>query len=397
MNAQLETPDPSEILSIEQLEQFRERAPGYDADNRFFDEDFEVLKSSGYLIQAVPEEMGGLGLSYAEVQRQQRRLAYYAAPDALAVNMHLYWTGVAADLWRSGDRSLEWLLREACDGEIFAAGHAEQGNDVPLLHSTCRAERVDGGYCFTGRKHFGSLSPVWTRLGLHGLDDSDPQNPRIVHAFMPRDAQGYEIQHNWDVLGMRATQSHDTVLDAAFVPDRYIARVVPPGMAGADLFILATFIWALGGFANVYCGLARCAFDKALTAVQGKRAVTLTRTMAWHPEVQAAVADMAVELAAMEAHLDRVADDWTQGVDHGAMWGARIVMAKHHAAETAWRVVDRAFELAGGFGIFRVSGWERLLRDARLGRLHPANKALSREIVAKSYLGLDMDELPRWG
>jgi alkylation response protein AidB-like acyl-CoA dehydrogenase len=256
---------------------------------------------------------------------------------------------------------------------------------------------VDGGYCFTGRKHFGSLSPVWTRLGMHGLDDSDPQNPRIVHAFMPRDAQGYEIQHNWDVLGMRATQSHDTVLDAAFVPDRYIARVVPPGMAGADLFVLATFIWALGGFANVYCGLARCAFDKALAAVQGKRAVTLTRTMAWHPEVQAAVADMAVDLAAMEAHLDRVADDWTQGVDHGAMWGARIVMAKHHAAESAWGVVDRAFELAGGFGIFRVSGWERLLRDARLGRIHPANKALTREIVAKSYLGLDMDELPRWG
>jgi alkylation response protein AidB-like acyl-CoA dehydrogenase len=99
----------------------------------------------------------------------------------------------------------------------------------------------------------------------------------------------------------------------------------------------------------------------------------------------------------MEAHLDRVADDWTQGVDHGAMWGARIVMAKHHAAESAWGVVDRAFELAGGFGIFRVSGWERLLRDARLGRIHPANKALTREIVAKSYLGLDMDELPRWG
>jgi hypothetical protein len=26
--------------------------------------------------------------------------------------------------------------RLACDGEIFAAGHARQGNDVPLLHST---------------------------------------------------------------------------------------------------------------------------------------------------------------------------------------------------------------------------------------------------------------------
>ena len=90
-------------------------------------------------------------------------------------------------------------------------------------------------------------------------------------------------------------------------------------------------------------------------------------------------------------------DDWTHGVDHGALWAAKILMVKYHATEAAWRVVDRAFELAGGFGVFRASGWERLLRDARLGRIHPGNKALARELVAKSYLGLDPDAQPRWG
>ena len=57
--------------------------------------------------------------------------------------MHLYWTGVATDLWRAGDKSLEWLLKGAVAGEVFAAGHAETGNDLPLLYSTTRAERVD--------------------------------------------------------------------------------------------------------------------------------------------------------------------------------------------------------------------------------------------------------------
>ena len=83
--------------------------------------------------------------------------------------MHLYWTGVAADLRRGGDASLEWLLREAAAGEVFAAGHGEAGNDLPLLLSTARAERVDGGYRFWGRKQFGSLTPVWTRLGVHAM------------------------------------------------------------------------------------------------------------------------------------------------------------------------------------------------------------------------------------
>lgn len=385
------------ILSIEQLEEFQSRAARYDDNNEFFHEDFEVLKSSGYLIQAVPEELGGLGLSFAEVCQQTRRLAYYAPADALAVNMHVYWTGVAADLWRSGDKSLEWLLREACAGEIFAAGHGEKGNDVPLLNSTCKAERVDGGYCFTGTKNFGSLGPVWTRMGLHGIDDSDPERPKIVHAFLPRDADGLEVIPNWDVLGMRATQSYDTVLDAAFAPDKYVARVVDAGFAGADPFILGVFIWGPLGFGNVYCGLARHAFDKAVAGVANKTSISMTRTMAWHPEVQDAVAQMAIELDAIEAHLDRTAEDWTNGVDHGALWAAKAVMTKYHAVEGAWRVIDRAFDLAGGFGIFKASGWERILRDGRIGKIHPGNKAITTDVVAKSYLSLDPDAQPRWG
>ena len=69
---------------------------------------------------------------------------------------------------------------------VFAAGHAESGNETSLFSSTTRAERVDGGYTFTGRKSFGSLTPVWTRLGLHAMDSSDPSNPKIVHGFIDR-------------------------------------------------------------------------------------------------------------------------------------------------------------------------------------------------------------------
>lgn len=179
------------LLDSELLERFAERAPTYDRENRFFHEDFDELREIGYLTIAVPEELGGAGMSLADVCRLQRQLGYHAASTALAVNMHLYWTGVAADLWRAGDTSLQWLLEEAVEGEVFAAGHAESGNDIPVLLSTTRAERVDGGYRFTGRKAFGSLGPAWTQLGLHGLDTSDPDAPKVVHAFAPRDSPGH--------------------------------------------------------------------------------------------------------------------------------------------------------------------------------------------------------------
>jgi alkylation response protein AidB-like acyl-CoA dehydrogenase len=391
------TRTPSEILDEGLLARCGERASAYDRDNRFFTEDFEELRDAGYLLLAVPKEFGGLGLSLAEVCQQQRRLAYHAAPTAIAVNMHLYWTGVAADLWRSGDTSLQWVLEAAAAGAVFAAGHAENGNDLPLLYSTTLAERVDGGYRFTGHKSFGSLTPVWTHLGLHGMDTSDPDHPKIVHAFLPRDTEGVTIRDTWDTMGMRATASQDTHLDGAFVADRHVARVVPAGLRGADFFILAIFAWSQPTFANVYLGIAQRAFDMVVDAVAKKASLALTRSMAHHAGVQHNVAEMAIELESIAPHIERVAEDWSSGVDHGAKWGAKLVTAKYHATEGSWRVVDLAMDTLGGFGVFRRAGMERLFRDARFGRIHPANAFLTREIVAKTALGLDFDEQPRWG
>jgi alkylation response protein AidB-like acyl-CoA dehydrogenase len=384
-----------QILSDKLLHQFAERAGVYDRENRFFHEDFEDLNRAGYLTIPVPKELGGAGMSLAEVSREQRRLGYYAPATALGVNMHLYWVGVAADLWRQGDRSLEWMLKEAMAGEVFNAGHSERGNDLPVLLSTSKAERVDGGFRFTGRKMFGSLMPVWTRCGLHATWADAEGGPKVVHAFLPRSHDGWRMVETWDTMGMRATRSDDTVLEGAFVPDKYIARILPAG--GADNYIVAMFAWALMGFANTYYGVAQRATDLALSGIKSKTSIGLSRSMAYHPEIQHMVAEMALIFDPIGPHLDRVAEDWSNGVDHGATWPAKIVSAKYHAVEACWRIVDRAMEVSGGAGMFRANELERLFRDARCGRFHPANTFLVHEIVAKTALGIDLGEQPRWG
>ena len=106
----------SSVLTDELIARCGERAPVYDRENRFFSEDFEELRQAGYLQMPIPREIGGLGMSVAEVCREQRRLAYRAPATALATNMHLYWMGVAADLHRLGDTSLKWMLEEGARG-----------------------------------------------------------------------------------------------------------------------------------------------------------------------------------------------------------------------------------------------------------------------------------------
>ena len=110
----------TDLLTDEMLARFDERAATYDHENRFFDEDWDELRNSGYLLAAVPTEFGGSGLGLDEVARLQGKLAYYAPATAVAVNMHLYWTGVAADLLKAGDTSLRWVLEKAAAGEVFA-------------------------------------------------------------------------------------------------------------------------------------------------------------------------------------------------------------------------------------------------------------------------------------
>jgi alkylation response protein AidB-like acyl-CoA dehydrogenase len=387
---------PLQVVSQELLDTMRARAGGYDRDNRFFQEDFNDLRAAGYLRMALPKHFGGLDMTLAEVARETRRVAQYAPATALGLNMHNYWVGDAADHWRRGDKSVDWILEETAAGQVFAAGHAETGNDLPGLLSTTKAERVAGGYRFTGRKSFGSLSPVWTRLGMHGMDASDPKAPKIVHAFLPRDSKGVTIKETWDVLGMRATRSDDTVLDGVFVPDKYIARVLPAGAAGVDSFIIGFFTWGLTGFANVYYGLATRVREIIVTELKTKTSLAVTRSMAYHPEIQHGVAEISLELESMLPHIEAIARDWSEG-NVGEDWFLRLLAMKYHAVEAAFRIADRALDLSGGFGMFKKSELERLFRDSRAGRFHPANSALTHELVGKMTLGINPDEQPRWG
>jgi alkylation response protein AidB-like acyl-CoA dehydrogenase len=390
-------PPTTELLTEDLLARFDERAPVYDREHRFFQEDFDELRDRGYLNAAVPTAFGGLGLSFADVQAMQRRLAYVAPATALAVNMHFYWTGLAAGLSSAGDSSFDWMLRASADGAVFAAGHGEAGNDIPLLLSSSKAERVDGGWEITGHKIFGSLSPVWTYLGLHAMDTSDPANPQVVHAFMPRTAEGYRIENTWDVLGMRATESNDTILDHVFVADEHVALVCPAGFGGAGPFQVSVFAWGLLGFATVYAAIAQRAYDETVRTVHRRNSVALTRSMAYHPGVQHEIAEMRIALEAIDGYLGRTIDDWSNGVDHGMEWPLKILATKYFTVNEAWKVVDTALDLSGGSGIFTRDRMQQLFRDARLGRIHPGNSLLTHEVVGKLSLGINPDEAPRWG
>lgn len=380
---------PEDVLPEALLERIRGRAAAYDRDNSFFHEDLEELAAAGYLKLFVPTHDGGLGLGLESAAQCQRRLATAAPATALAINMHLVWTGVAQVLAARGDHSVDFVLKEAAQGEIFAFGNSEAGNDAVLFDShTVAAPLPGGGYSFTGTKIFTSLSPAWTRLGIFGKDpqarDGDGE---LVHGFMARETPGYRILADWDTLGMRASQSNTTVLDSAVVPAGRIFRKLPVG-PNADPLIFAIFACFETLLAAVYTGIGERALQVGVEAVKRRTSFKNSgRSFAQDPDIRWKVAEAAMAMDCLYPQLVAVTRDVDALVDHGPQWFPKLVGVKVSATETARKVVDLAIRVSGGSTYFRGSELERLYRDVLAGMFHPSDDESAHNTVANAWLG----------
>ncbi len=382
-------PATQPVLSDQLLARIRSRAAGYDWANAFFTEDLEVLVAAGYLRALVPVQFGGLGRTLQQSVREQTRLAAHAPATALAVNMHLIWTGVAASLHAQGDHSLDFLLEEAGHGEIFGFGVSEPGNDLVLFSSQTDAlPQADGGYRFTGTKVFTSLSPAWTRLGTLGLDSSDATDPAIVWAFLDRADAGIRSKDDWDTLGMRASQSQSTVLDGALArPDRVVRRL-PVGPNGDPLVagIFANFEILLSA---VYTGIGQRALELAVAGAHRRTSLKNDgRTHAQDPVARWRVGDLVIAMDGIYPQIDALA----RAVDErsftvGPAWFAQLSGLKYRATQNAKFVVDTAVQVAGGSAYATSSELARLYRDVLAGFFHPSDADSAHGTAAASVLG----------
>jgi alkylation response protein AidB-like acyl-CoA dehydrogenase len=374
------------FLPDDLLETLRERAAQHDAENTFAHDDIADLHERGYLTLFVPVEMGGAGLSLTEVTRLQQRLAGAAPGTALAINMHLMCTGVVHAMRARGDHSLDWVLEEAAAGEIFAFGISEPGNDWVLQGSNTKAvPQEDGGYRLTGVKIFTSLTPVWSRLIVHGLDESDPEDPRLVYGFLERSADGIEPSDDWDVLGMRASHSRATVLtDVRMAPERVARRIEPGPVPDLLTFAITSNFQLL--VASVYTGVAQSALVAGAEALKQRRSAKKGVSMAEVPESRVRLADAHLDLMPVLGQLDATARDFDELVDHGAGWPLRLVSARIHAARAARACAEAALLSSGGRGFSNDHELSRLLRDATAGLFHPPAEDAARPMYAAALL-----------
>jgi alkylation response protein AidB-like acyl-CoA dehydrogenase len=355
---------------------FGQRADESADEDRFVADNFALLKASGLVEAGVPVELGGGGADVDELANMLRTLGYHCGSTALAFSMHSHQVAVAAWRWRHQKATVEPLLRRIARERILLV--TSGGSD--WIAGSGRAEKVEGGYRITARKRFASGAPAGDLLMTGAILEGEG-DPVVLHFAIPLDSPQLKVLDNWRTLGMRATGSHDVLIEGQFVAE---ANVVARRKAGEwdPLFhAIATIAFPL--VYSVYLGVAESARDIAIALARRRQPADHAIELAGRMDTELTAARLASESMLAAVRRNEPSADTVNQVMIG-----RQLVARH-----AMLAVELAMELAQGAGFYRAAGLERRFRDIQAARYHPLQAGPQARYAGALALGLPVDRI----
>lgn len=333
--------------------------------------ELQRFDASGLTAITVPERDGGPDLPMTTLAEVIRRIAAVDPAVAQAPQGHYLMVDVLA-LWGDHEQRAT-LFSEVLAGGRFGNTLAERGG-AHAQDLITRVTRDGGRLRLDGRKYYctGALTSRW--LAASALDDDD----RLVLAFVPREAVGVTLDHDWNVMGQRATVSGGA---------RYEAVEVDPGLlvdyAGA--FEVPQQIGARAQLVHtaIQVGIAGGALRDARWFVTEKgrpffEAVRggWTETAGGDPHVIQRYGRLATQVRAAELLLaDAAAAQDEVGrrpanAEAAARGSIAIAQAKAFASEVAVHVASDLFSMSGASAADEKHDLSRHWRNARTHSSH---------------------------
>jgi alkylation response protein AidB-like acyl-CoA dehydrogenase len=352
---------------------FALRAADHDRLASFPFENFTALKDARLLALTVPAEYGGDGGGLAQMCDVLGAIAAGDASTALVLAMQylMHATIARSPRWPTDIR--ERLAREAvADGALINALRVEPELGTPARGGmpATTAEEVGDGWRITGHKIYTTGSPVLSWLMVWGK--TAEMEPRVGTFLVPAGAPGVSIAETWDHLGMRASGSHDTLLDGVRIPREFAVDIRKPAEWTAPDDVQAS--WYVLGIAALYNGVAFAARDWLVAYLTERTPSALGAPLSTLPRFQEAVGEIDARLMTNRVMIENAASR----TDHGEpLPASQSGLVKMTVTTNAIAAVERAIELTGNPGLSRVNALERHLRDVLCSRIHtPQNDSI---------------------
>jgi alkylation response protein AidB-like acyl-CoA dehydrogenase len=373
-------------LARELAAAFAARAVAHDRDGSFPFENFEELREAGFLALTVPRRFGGPEASLETFLRVQEELAAGDGSTALALNMHLIRFGSEREAPTYPSEWFEAFARGAVEhGWLVNTAATEEGLGSPAgggMPATI-AREVPGGWLLEGRKTFTTMAPVLHFfIVMTAVAQPEGAKPLTANFVVYRDDPGVRIEETWDAMGMRATGSHDLVLEGVRLPaDRFMKRRAAEGAPKTP----AGFTWFALGVAATTIGVARAARDYAV-AYARERTPNDNRTIKEYPGVRTRIARIDLLLQRSRALVFDAARVW-EHPDLGGMPAVdRVAVAKVDTLNNCIEAVDLAMRVVGGVSLQKSRPIERYYRDVRAALHNPPLEDRALEQLARSAL-----------
>ena len=320
-----------------------------------------------------PEEYGGVGLKSVPtciVREELSRISVHA--DLLFAEMAL----CAYPINTYGTEALKQkYLTPFTKGEklgCFALTEPEAGSDIVNLQTTAV---LDGDfYVLNGSKNFASVGPFAQTYVTFAKTDPN-QGSRGISAFIvEKGTPGFDGKQ------MKLMGPHP-IAELTFtdcrVPKENLLGEPGRGVRVA-LSTLDCIRMSVGASA---VGIAQRAYEEAIS--YSKKRIAFGQPIAEFQATQFKLADMATDIDAARLLVYRSAWLRDEVSDRVTKESA---MAKLFATEMAWRVVDQAVQIHGGYGVVKGMLVERLYRVIRQPRVYEGTSEIQRIVIARQIL-----------
>ncbi|MCK0508005.1 acyl-CoA dehydrogenase family protein [Aromatoleum anaerobium] len=249
-----------------------------------------------------------------------------------------------------------------------------------------KAEKVNGGYRFSGRWGFSSGVEHCEWIFLGGLLPKNDGSGALEHTTFLLPKSDYRVEHNWDVLGLRATGSHDIVVDNVFVPEHRTQRTNDHSDAGCPgRAVNPGWVYRIP-FTQVFqrAVSSACigALDGAIASFRARAAAHVGKhgaKTADDPNAQMAVSEAMMVTDQLKLVLFR---NYARIVEC-ARSGERMpveerLMQRAQASQVpklCARMADDLMRACAGSGLYKTNPIERVFRDIHQSRGHIANNS----------------------
>ena len=348
-----------------------------DREDYFPRELFRHLGAQGFLGITVPEEYGGLGLSYVGQALVLEEIARVSPALALSVGAHsnLFADNVARN---ASEAQREAFLPPVVSGEAIGAlalTEPDAGSDAVAIRT--RAERHGADYLLNGTKQFITNGPVADELLVYAKT-APTSGARGISAFLVRSkSPGFSVTRSLDKMGMRGSPTGELAFQDVRVPaDQLVGsenggvRIMMNGL-NVERAVLAAIPVGI---------LAECLERSTAYAREREQ---FGRKIGHFQLIQEKLTNMYTDLEAsrllLYAALQRVTDD------PRSLRAAAAALT--FASEASTRAALEAVQIHGGYGYMRDLPLERLARDAKLLEIGAGTSEIRRLIVARELLG----------